>query len=144
MREGLNGHSFLCVISRYILEDLRRRQWGAILDQRGFTLERSKEEVPVIPYLVVANKPNAGSLIILIVGDHNVISSYLQQISLVGVEIPVKRLSTLFSTANANLKTYPEFFVAAERTGAAAAASSGSSSPASSMSSMSGMSSISG
>jgi hypothetical protein len=68
-RNGLEG-----VLSGNVLENLRRRERATVLRWTSIVVQILKGEGK---YLIIADEPAPWRLIVLVIGDHDVVSSYL-------------------------------------------------------------------
>lgn len=88
MDERLDRHGLLCVISRDILEDLWGCEGFAILEaSRMRSAKRKLSTLSVRSHLVITDEPDSRGLIVLVIGDHNVIRPDLQEIRLERVRL---------------------------------------------------------
>lgn len=80
--EGLDRDGLLCMICGYVLEDLRRRQRGALLSYTTRNGLASCEGGLKNANLVIANEPQSWCLVVLVICDEHVICPHLQEIAL--------------------------------------------------------------
>src|SRR5260370_25590365 len=79
MWERFDGDSLICVIRRDVLEHLLRFQRSTVLYSTVSTAVAMRS---IAAHLVIAQKPHAWCLVKLVIGDHNVIRSNLQNVPL--------------------------------------------------------------
>lgn len=81
MDKGLDGHGFVRVVGRDILEYLCRVERGAVLDGHSAGVSPSAFGACGATYLIIADQPDSWGLVILIIRDHHVVCADLQEIA---------------------------------------------------------------
>jgi len=79
MREGLDGDGFIGMVRGDVLENLLWFQGSTILRS---TVNTAVAIRIIVAHLIVAQQPHAWCLVKLVVGDHNVVRSDLQNVPL--------------------------------------------------------------